>query len=185
MLGRAQGHTIVAGTGVSVSLLAAVATVVALVAGILGFNAWPGAARSGADGALSVLPAAVHGPAIRPLALPAPAGSARAGRAGRAARLVPAGRPGRRAARGGPATPADRGSSTSPAPASTTPARTMGGALAPAGKAVISGADTAAGTLGSAGGQVTPAAPVLTTVAGAVTGTGQAVAGVVSRLGPQ
>jgi hypothetical protein len=184
MLGRAQGHTIVAGAGVSVSLLAAVATVVALVAGVLGFNAWPSAAQSGADSALSVPPAALHAPALRPLVLPV-AGAARAGRAGRTARLVSAGRARSHGSTGGPATPADHGSSTTPTPAPTPPAHTLGGPLAPAGKAVMSGADTAAGTLGSAGGKVTPAAPVLTTVAGAVTGTGQAVAGVVSRLGPQ
>jgi hypothetical protein len=182
MLGRAQGHTIVAGAGVSVSLLAALGTVVVLVAGVLGFNAWPSAAQSGADGALSVPPAALRTAAIRPLVLPAAAGVARAGRT---ARLIPAGRARGHGSIGGPAAPADHGSSTTPTHVPTPPARTLGGPLAPAGHAVASGTDSAAGTLGSAGGKVTPAAPVLTTVAGTVAGTGQAVAGVVSRLGPQ
>ncbi|MCW2967222.1 MAG: hypothetical protein JWM71_994, partial [Solirubrobacteraceae bacterium] len=64
MLAGAQGRTIWAGVGTSGSLLAAIATVFALTAGVLGFKAWPASSHGATNRGLAVAPAAVSRAAL-------------------------------------------------------------------------------------------------------------------------
>src|SRR4051812_35023134 len=79
MLASRQTRGLLAGMGVTGSLLAAVAAGFALTGGVLGFHAWPSAGPATADRALRVAPRSPQSDLAAPLALAAPpaAGPAR------------------------------------------------------------------------------------------------------------
>lgn len=180
----------VAGMGATGSLLAAVAAVFALTAGVLAFHGGIGSA-SRTERTLPVAPAARSAPrppvlqtiALAPATLARASGAPITGAGGKSAALprdpvrlrhprhtthpvIPV----------RPTAPAAPVATPLPAPAAQGP-------LAPVGRVITATTDSTAGAVTAAGQAVPSIAPVLAPVAGLVTGTGQAVGDVISHLG--
>src|SRR5436190_11900223 len=153
MLVWRHGRGLLAGMGVTGSLLAAVAAGFALTGGVLGFNSWPSAGSAAADRALRVASPFPRAERAAPLILPVAAAGRPAPAAGPLVTTGGAARPG---------APIERRRSTTRAPQ---PARSP--APAAPGAAAAQSAPTAP-----------PAAPAQPTAARLVTDTTHAAAGV-------
>jgi hypothetical protein len=196
MHARTHARTIFASVGVSISLVAAIATVFALAGGLLAFHAWPIARPEAPEASLEVA-APLREPAV---VLPARRAAAPRAASRRVVALtrVPVRPAGRVTTRGtGPRvaaapSPTRPATGSRPAPASPPPRVTpphvpsLGPVVAPvvtpAASAVAGTAAGASSTLAGVGTAVPVLAPVTTLAGGAVAGAGTAVGGLLNRL---